>query len=351
MKTFVMKAIGQVGFAEKPMPRPGPLDAIIKTTMALICTSDSHTVRGAIGPRENLTLGHEAVGVVHEVGAEVRGFKPGDRIVVGAITPDWGDPASQSGHSSQSGQALGGWKFANIKDGVFTEYFHVNDADANLAHIPSNVPDEAAVYCADMLSTGLMAAENADIPIGGTVAVFALGPIGLMAVAGAKLRGAGLIIGIDNIPKRLELASKFGADATIDFSRQDAVAATMQLTGGAGVDSAIEALGADLTFQNAIKVTKPGGTVSNAGYHGEGEFVHIPRLDWGVGMAEKTIRTGLCPGGRLRMERLLRLLERGRIDPTLLTTHRFRFDEMPRAFEMMDKKLDGIIKPLILFQG
>jgi threonine dehydrogenase-like Zn-dependent dehydrogenase len=349
MKTFVMKAIGQVGFAEKPTPRPGPLDAVVKTTMALICTSDSHTVRGAIGPRQNLTLGHEAVGLVHEVGAEVRGFKPGDRIVVGAITPDWGEPASQSGHSSQSGQALGGWKFANIKDGVFAEYFHVNDADANLALIPSSVPDDAAVYCADMLSTGLMAAENADIPIGGTVAVFALGPIGLMAVAGAKLRGAGLIIGIDNIPKRLELARKFGADATIDFNRQDAVAATMQLTGGAGVDSAIEALGADITFQNAIKVTKPGGTISNVGYHGEGEFVHIPRLDWGVGMAEKTIRTGLCPGGRLRMERLLRLVERGRVDPTVLTTHRFRFDEMAKAFEMMDKKLDGIIKPLILF--
>ena len=186
MKTFVMKSIGQVGFADKPVPRPGPLDAIIKTTVALICTSDSHTVHGAIGPRENLTLGHEAVGIVHEVGSEVRAVKPGDRVVVGAITPDWGDPASQGGHSSQSGQALGGWKFANIKDGVFAEFFHVNDADANLAHIPSNVPDEAAVYCADMLSTGLMAVENAAIPMGGTAAVFALGPVGLMAVAGAQ---------------------------------------------------------------------------------------------------------------------------------------------------------------------
>src|SRR5208282_4621882 len=164
MKAFAMKGLGRVGFVDKPVPRPGPNDAIIKTTRALICTSDSHTVHGAIGPRENLTLGHEAVGVVHEVGVEVRGFKAGDRVVVGAITPDWGDPASQGGHSSQSGQALGGWKFANIKDGVFAEYFHVNDACANLAHIPSNVPDEAAVYCADMLSTGIMAAENADIP-------------------------------------------------------------------------------------------------------------------------------------------------------------------------------------------
>jgi threonine dehydrogenase-like Zn-dependent dehydrogenase len=123
----------------------------------------------------------------------------------------------------------------------------------------------------------------------------------------------------------------------------------MELTGGQGVDAAIEALGGDITFQNAIKVTRPGGTISNAGYHGAGEFVHIPRLEWGVGMAEKTIRTGLCPGGRLRMERLLRLVERGRVDPTLLTTHRFRFDEMRKAFDMMDRKLDGIIKPLILF--
>ena len=349
MKTFVMKSIGQVGFTEKPVPRPGPLDAIVKTTVALICTSDSHTVRGAIGPRENLTLGHEAVGVVHEIGAEVHGFKPGDRVVVGAITPDWGDRASQNGHSSQSGQALGGWKFANIKDGVFAEYFHVNDADANLAHISSKVPDEAAVYCADMLSTGLMAAENAAIPMGGTVAVFALGPVGLMAVAGSRLCGAALIIGVDSVPTRLELARRLGADVTIDFSRQDVNAEIMQITGDAGVDSAIEALGADTTFQNAIKVTKPGGTISNAGYHGEGEFVHIPRREWGVGMAEKTIRTGLCPGGRLRMERLLRLLEGRRVDPTLLTTHRFQFDQMAQAFEVMDKKLDGIIKPLIVF--
>ena len=139
--------------------------------MALICTSDSHTVHGAIGPRENLTLGHEAVGIVHEVGPEVRKLKPGDRVVSGAITPDWGDQFSQAGHSSQSGGALGGWKFANIKDGVFAEYFHVNDADANLAKIPAHVSDDAAVYCADMLSTGLVGAEAANIPIGGSVAI------------------------------------------------------------------------------------------------------------------------------------------------------------------------------------
>lgn len=349
MKAFVMMSLGEVGFVDKPIPSVGSSDAVVRTTRALICTSDSHTVHGAIGPRQNLTLGHEAVGTVHRVGAEVTRFKPGDRVLCGAITPDWGDSASQNGHPSQSGGALGGWKFANVKDGVFAEYFHVNDADANLAHIPVEVSDEAAVYCADMLSTGFVGAELADIPIGGTVAVIALGPVGLMAVAGARLRGAGLVIGVDSAPARQELARVYGADVVVDHSREDAVARILELTGGDGCDSAIEALGAEASFQTAIRVTKPGGTIANLGYHGHGDVVGIPRLAWGVGMAEKTIRTALCPGGRLRMERLLRLLEARRLDPTRMTTHTFGFDELPRAFEIMDKKLDGVIKPLIAF--
>lgn len=294
-----MKEIGRVGFMEKPVPRPGPLDAVVRTTTALICTSDSHTVKGGIGPRQDLTLGHEAVGVVHEVGSEVTGFRPGDRVLVGAITPDWGDLASQNGHPSQSGGPLGGFKFANSKDGVFAEYFHVNEADANLARIPDSVPDEMAVYCSDMLSTGFMGAENGDIPIGGTVAVLAQGPVGLMATAGAKLRGAGLVIGVESVPSRQQLARTYGADEIV--------------------------------------------------YYGEGEFVRIPRVEWGVGMAEKTIATGLCPGGRLRMERLLRVLEGKRLDPTRLTTHTFRFDDMERAFEVSDKELDDVVKVLITF--
>ncbi|HEX3512976.1 MAG TPA: NAD(P)-dependent alcohol dehydrogenase [Trebonia sp.] len=349
MKAFVMKEIGRVGFMDKPVPRPGPNDAVVRTTRALICTSDSHTVGGGIGPRTDLTLGHEAVGIVHEVGSEVRDFKPGDRVVVGAITPDWGHPAAQDGYSSQSGGPLGGWKFANVKDGVFAEYFHVNDADANMAQIPDGVPDEAAVYCCDMLSTGFMGAENGNIPIGGTVAVLAQGPVGLMCTAGARQQGAGLVIGVESVPSRQKLALMYGADEIVDFTREDVVERVRELTGGEGVDTAIEALGADLTFQTAVKITKPGGTVSNTGYFGEGEFVSIPRVEWGVGMADMTIATGLCPGGRLRMQRLLRVLGSGRLDPTPMTTHTFSFDEMERAFEVSDKKLDDVVKPLITF--
>ena len=344
-----MKEIGRVGFMEKPIPTPGPNDAVVRTTRALICTSDSHTVHGGIGPRTDLTLGHEGVGVVHAVGSEVRVFKPGDRVVVGAITPDWGHPAAQNGYSSQSGGALGGWKFSNTKDGVFAEYFHVNEADANMAKIPDSVPDEMAVYCCDMLSTGFMGAENGNIPIGGSVAVLAQGPVGLMATAGAKLRGAGQIIGVESVPRRQELSRNYGADEIVDFSKGDPVEQVMELTGGEGVDTAIEALGSDTTFQAGMKMLKPGGTLSNTGYFGEGEFVRIPRQEWGVGMAEKTIATGLCPGGRLRMDRLLKILEAGRVDPTNMTTHRFSIDEMPEAFELFSKKADGVIKPLISF--
>ncbi len=349
MRAFVMKRIGEVGFVEKPLPQePGANGAIIKTTSALICTSDAHTVGGAIGERENLTLGHEAVGIVYKLGREVKGVREGNRVAVNAITPCYTCTNCLRGFTSQCTQMLGGWKFANIKDGVFADYFQVNNAEANLAPIPANVPDEAAVYACDMMSTGFAGAENAAIPIGGTVAVFGLGPVGLMAVAGAQLLGAGLIIGVETVPKRKELARRFGADVVVDFKEIDAVKAILALTGD-GVDSAIEALGTQETFQQCIQVTRPGGTISNIGYHGHGDYLQIPRLEWGVGMGDKTIRTALCPGGKERMSRLLRLIESGRVDPTWLTTHRFKFDEIDRAFEMMKSKSDGIIKPLIVF--
>ncbi len=349
MQAFVMNGIGETDFAEKDRPEPGPNDAILRPTVALVCTSDVHTVGGAIGERENLTLGHEVVGVVDEVGELVGDFEAGDRVAVGAITPDWGSDAAQDGHPSQSGAPLGGWKFANEKDGVFAEYVHVNDADANLAHIPDGVSDEQAVYVCDMLSTGFAGAERADIPMGGTVAVFAQGPVGLMATKGARLQGAGQVIAVENVPERKELAKEYGADEVVDFEEDDPVERILELTGGRGVDAAIEALGASETLAQCVEVTKPGGTVSNVGYHGEGEFVEIPREGWGVGMAEKDIVTALCPGGRLRLRRLLRLLENGRVDPTLMTTHEFDFSETDEAFALMASKEDGVIKPLVRF--
>jgi len=350
MKAFVMNEIGETGFAEKEVPEPGPNDAVVRPTKGLVCTSDVHTLHGAIGERENLTLGHETVGVVDEIGEEVDGFEEGDRVAVGAITPDWDSPAAQDGHPSQSNEPLGGWKFANVKDGTFAEYVHVNQADANMARIPDGVTDHEAVYVTDMMTTGFMGAENAEIPVGGTVAVFAQGPVGLMATKGARLQGAGRVIAVETVPKRQELAREYGADDIVDFDDGDPVEQIHELTDGEGVEAAVEALGTSGTFEQCVKVTKAGGTVSNVGYHGEGEYVNIPREEWGVGMAEIDIATGLCPGGSLRLERLLRLLEKDRLDPTHMTTHEFGFDEIDEAFRLMETKEDGIIKPLVEFE-
>jgi threonine dehydrogenase-like Zn-dependent dehydrogenase len=349
MRTFVMHGINKVGFIEKPVPDPGPTDAIVKTTRALVCTSDTHTVGGAIGERHNLTLGHEAVEVVAKVGRAVQGIHEGDRVAVNAITPCYSCLNCLRGYPSQCHETLGGWRFANTKDGVFAPYFHVNNAEANLAPIPEAVSDEAAVYTSDMMSIGFIGAEHANIPIGGTVAIFAQGPVGLMATAGARLLGAGQIIAVESVPRRQELARHYGADVVVDFADQDPVEAIMELTCGQGVDAAIEALGSQATFAACIQVTRPGGTISNVGYHGHGDYVKIPRLAWGVGMSDQTIRTALCPGGKERMQRLLRLLETGRVDPVLLTTHTFAFDDLETAFHMMQTKEDGMIKPLIVF--
>nr|HID58050.1 NAD(P)-dependent alcohol dehydrogenase [Desulfobacterales bacterium] len=349
MKAFVMKKIGEVVFMEKSIPEPGPNDAVIKTTTALVCTSDVHTVKGAIGERTNLTLGHEAVGVVYKLGSSVKGFKEGDRVAVNAITPCYKCHNCQRGFPSQCTQPLGGWRFANIKDGNLAEYFHVNEAEANLTLIPDDVSDEAAAYTTDMMSTGFKGAENADIVLGGSAVIFGQGPVGFMATACTRLLGAALIIAVDAVPRRLELSKEYGADVTINFKEQDPVEEIMKLTNGEGVDSAMEAVGNQGAFESCIKATRPGGTISNIGYHGEGDYINIPRLEWGVGMAEKTIKTLLCPGGNERMTSLMRLIRTGRVDPTKLTTHHFKFDEVEKAFNLMESKEDNVIKPVIHF--
>ena len=349
MKAFVMKGINDVAMVDRPIPEPGPNDAIIKTTLAMVCTSDVHTVAGGLGDIRDRVLGHEAVGTVYKLGSAVKGFREGDRVAVNAITPCYKCENCQRGFTSQCTVLLGGYKFTTQKDGSMAEYFHVNDAEANLAPIPDGVTDEAAAYATDMMSTGFKGAENANIPLGGSGVVFGMGPVGLMAIAGARLLGAGLIIAVDCVPSRLKLAREYGADVTINFQEQDPIVEILRLTGGQGADAAMDALGSQITFENCFKVTRPGGTISNIGYFGHGDYVKIPRLEWGVGMGEKTIKTLLCPGGSERMGRLMRLILSGRVDPTKLSSHHFKFADVGKALEMMTTKADGILKPVIHF--
>lgn len=349
MRGLAFLGDGKVGLVDRDVPFAGHGEAIIKSTASLICTSDVHTVAGLLPVPEGRLLGHESVGIVHALGEGVTSVKVGDRVAVNAVTPDGTCDACQQGYTSQCGGALGGYRYTAQKDGNLAEFFHVNDADYNLAPIPDDLSDDLAVYACDMLSTGFIGAENANIPLGGTVAVFAQGAVGLSATLGARLVGAGLIIAVEGIPARADLARKFGADVVIDPADGNAAEHIVDLTGG-GVDSAIEALGAQATFEGCLRAIKPGGTVSNLGYHGEsGPTLTIPLDAFGLGMAGKKIVTDLCPGGRNRMVRLMRLLASGKVDPSPMTTHRYDISQAAAAFEVMRTKSDGVIKPLITY--
>ena len=356
MKGLAMLKIGEIGWIEKEKPAFGPKDAIVRPLALAPCTSDVHTVwEGAIGDRHNLILGHEALGIVEEVGSAVRDFKPGDRVIVPAITPDWGTDAAQRGFPSQTGGPLGGWKFSNFKDGVFGEFFHVNLADYNLAHLPEGISLEAAVMIPDMLSTGFMGAENAHIEFGATVAVLGIGPVGLSAVAGAKLRGAGRIFAVGTRPASVKVAKEYGATDIVSYKEGDTVEQIRNATNGEGVDAVIVAGGGPGILMDAINVARPGSVISNINYFGQGigdrDTLPLPRVGWGFGMADKNIMTGLCPGGRVRMERLAEVVTCGRMDPSLMATHVFKgFDKLEEALLLMKDKPEDLIKPVVIVE-
>ena len=350
MKGFAMMGIGKTAWIEKEKPVCGPMDAICRPLALAPCTSDVHTVwAGAIGERTNLILGHEGVGEVVEVGSLVKDFKKGDKVLVGAITPDWNSIAAQNGYPQHSGGMLSGWKFSNFKDGVFGEYFHVNDADGNLAPLPDYVDLAVGCMLSDMVPTGILGAEMADIQFGDKVCVIGIGPVGLMALAGAKIRGASEIFAVGSRPTCIQVAKDFGATEIVNYKDGDIVKQVLELTKNNGVDRVIVAGGENETIEQAVKMVRAGGKISNINYLGEGEFVKIPRAEWGVGMGHKQIIGGLMCGGRMRMERYSALVKTKRIDPIKLVTHTLKgFDKVEESLMMMKSKAPDLIKPVVI---
>jgi len=348
MKGLAMMGIGKIAWVDKTRPTCGPMDAICRPIAVAPCTSDIHTVwAGALGDRHELILGHEAVGEVLEVGSEVKDFKVGDRVLVPAITPDWNSLAAQSGYSMHSGTALGGWKFSNFKDGVFAEFFHVNDADGNLALVPEGMDLADACMLSDMVPTGCHGVELADIEFGDKVVVIGIGPVGLMSVAAAAIHGASQILAIGSRPNCVALAKEFGATDIIDYHNGDIAEQVISKVGL--VDRVIIAGGNVDTFAQAIKMLKAGGKIGNVNYLGEGDSIKIPRVEWGFGMAHKQINGGLMPGGRLRMEKLASMVTAGRIHPGKLVTHRFEgLNSVEEALLLMKEKPKDLIKPLVI---
>jgi len=359
MRAAVFAGQDRVEIREKPIPDVGPNDALMRITTTTICGTDIHIVKGEYPVKEGLTIGHEPVGTIEKLGTAVRGYTEGQRVIAGAICPSFNSYAAQDGAPSQDGtyllatgmcgchgyRATAGWRFGNMIDGAQAEYLLVPDAEANLAPVPDALSDEQVLMCPDIMSTGFKGAENANIRIGDTVAVFAQGPIGLCATAGARLLGATTIIGVDGNAQRLAMAQAWGADVVLNFHECDVVEEILRLTGGKGVDSAIEALGQQSTFESALRVLKPGGTLSSLGVYSSD--LTIPVSAFAAGLGDHRINTALCPGGKERMRRLMNVLQSGRLDLTKMVTHRYSLDDIAQAYDLFANQRDNVLKVAI----
>ena len=356
MRAAVFVEPGRIELADKPIPDVGPNDALIRITTTTICGTDVHILKGEYPVEKGLTVGHEPVGVIEKLGSAVKGYQEGQRVIAGAICPNFNSYAAQDGAPSQDGSYLAasgrcgchgykltaGWRFGNLIDGTQAEYVLVPDAEGNLAPIPDGLTDEQVLMCPDIMSTGFKGAENANIRIGDTVIVFAQGPIGLCATAGAKLLGATTIIAVDGNDERLAVSKKMGADVTLNFKNVDVVSEVMKLTGGKGVDGAIEALGTQATFESAFRCLRPGGTLSSLGVYSTD--LMIPLDAFGAGLGDHRINTALCPGGKERMRRLMNVVASERVDLGVLVTHQYKLDDIVAAYDLFANQRDGVLK-------
>lgn len=349
MRANVFKNANEMRIEEVEKPHAAVGEAVIRITLTTICGTDLHILKGEYPVRSGLIIGHEPVGVIEELGAGINGYKVGDRVLVGAITPCGQCRACLSGQLSQCGkgvgyEALGGWRFGNTINGAQAEYLLVPNAQANLAKIPDGVTDEQAVLLADIASTGFSGAESGHVKIGDSVVVFAQGPIGLCATAGAKLMGASLIIGVDGDDHRLAVSKQMGADVTLDYRKTDVVAEVKRLTDG-GADVAIEALGTQNTFESALRSLRPAGILSSLGvYSGK---LQVPYEAFAAGIGDYQIVTTLCPGGKERMRRLLSMVQSGRFDASPLLTHTFSLNNIAEGYRVFGQRLDNVLKVAI----
>jgi threonine dehydrogenase-like Zn-dependent dehydrogenase len=346
MRANVFEAKNKFRIVEVPRPEVGHGEALIRITLTTICGTDLHIARGEYPVRSGLIIGHEPVGVVEELGTGITGYRVGDRVLVGAITPCGQCRACLSGHQAQCGQddgytTIGGWRFGNTINGAQADYLVVPHAQANLAKIPDDLTDEQVVLLADIASTGFSGAESGGVRIGDAVAVFAQGPIGLCATMGARLMGASLVVAIDGDETRLNMARRLGADVVLDYKQTAVVDEVKRLTGG-GVDVAIEALGEQETFEKALRCLRPGGTLSSLGvYSGK---LHIPYDAFAAGIGDYRIVTTLCPGGKERMRRLMEMVRRHRVDLASLITHRVSLEDIREGYRIFGERLDGVLK-------
>jgi alcohol dehydrogenase len=343
MKALVYGGPGKKSLEDRPKPKiEAPGDAIVKIAKTTICGTDLHILKGDVATcAPGRILGHEGVGIIDSVGGGVTAFKPGDRVLISCISSCGRCENCRRGMYSHC--ATGGWILGNQIDGTQAEYVRTPHADTSLYPIPAGADEEALVMLSDILPTGFECGVlNGKVAPGSTVAIVGAGPIGLAALLTAQFYSPAQIIMIDLDDKRLGLARQFGATNTVNSTDGKAADAVMALTGGRGVDAAIEAVGVPATFQLCADVVAPGGIVANVGVHGTKVDLHLERL-WSANIS---ITTRLVDTVTTPM--LLRTVQSKKLDPTRLITHRFTLDRILDAYDTFGRAAEtGALKVII----
>ena len=344
MQAVMLKPGHQLALEEVPKPAiDGPGQMLVKVTTTAVCGSDLHIKNGEIPIMPGTVIGHEFVGVVEEAAPGVRLFKPGDRVDVPACL--WCGCCSacrrgQVQYCEVGGVWGGGFYKGRPLSGAQTEYVLVPDADMCAVPIPDNVSDEQAILVGDVWGTGYHAVLEGGVGPGDTVAVFGCGPVGLCAIASAQLFSPARLLAIDVLPNRLALAEKLGAEV-IDAGKVDATSHILGLTDMRGADVAIEAAGLTTTFHHGLGVLRRGGTLSIVGLFNEAASLSLPIL----GLSGVRISMGLGNLGHMRQ--LMSLLEQGRVDLSMLTTHTFELSRAMEAYELFEHHKDQCIKVML----
>ena len=336
MQALVYEGPGQKSLQDRPKPTlQMPSDVIVKITRTTICGTDLHILKGDVATcKAGTILGHEGVGVVDSVGSGVVSFKPGDRVLISCITACGRCEFCRKGMYSHC--ATGGWILGHRIDGTQAEFVRIPHADTSLHPIPPGADEEALVMLSDILPTGFECGVlNGKVQPGSSVAIVGSGPVGLAALLTAQFYSPAEIIMIDLDDNRLAVAKRFGATATVNSSAGDAAQQVMTLTGGRGVDAAIEAVGVPATFKLCEDIVAPGGTIANVGVHGVKVDLHLERL-WSHNV---TITTRLVDTVSIPL--LLKTVQSKRIDAAQLITHRFKLGEILQAYDTFGKAADS----------
>ncbi|MGN6579717.1 MAG: zinc-dependent alcohol dehydrogenase family protein [Bordetella sp.] len=328
MKAFVYQGPGKSALMDRPKPEiAAPTDAIVKIVKTTICGTDLHILKGDVPTcKPGRILGHEGVGIVDQIGAAVTAFKPGDRVIVSCVSACGKCDYCRKGMYSHC--TTGGWILGNTIDGTQAEYVRTPHADTSLYHIPDNSDEEALVMLSDILPTGFECGVlNGKIQPGATVAIVGSGPIGLAALLTAQFYSPAEIIMVDFDDNRLDAAKKFGATKIINAVDGKAVEKIMQMTGGRGVDTAIEAVGVPASFVTCEDIVAPGGVIANIGVHGVKVDLHLEKLwDRNIAITTRLVDTATTP-------MLLKTVQSHKVDPAKLITHHFTLDRITDAYE------------------